>query len=103
MSPEDEAHQVVRVGMIRVSRDGPLERGQRLVVEPPIVQDLADIEVDDRAVGIERERTLEPLLCLLEIARRLLGQAQLDHRAEIIGVMSEQLLEFGDRLGEPAE
>jgi hypothetical protein len=96
---EHEAHQVVRVGVVGIELDGPLQRRQGVVVQPAIVEHLPDVEMHERAVRVELARANEPLLGFLEIAAGLLGQAELDDRAEVVRVVAEQLRELGHRLG----
>ena len=61
-----------------------MQRGERLIVEPAVVEHLADVLVHERALLVERERAIEPALRLLEIAVRLLGQAELHDRADVV-------------------
>ena len=93
---EHEAQQVVRVRVVRSELDRPLQRIERFIVEPAIVEDLADVELDDRAGGIERERSGEPPLRRLEIAAPLLREAELDDRPDVVRIEAQQLAELGD-------
>jgi hypothetical protein len=100
---EDETHQVQRVGTVRVELRRAAQRRERLLVQPAVVEDLADIEIDHRAVWIQRESALQPLLRLLEAAVQLFGKRELHHRANVVRVVLQELGELGHRLGELSE
>ena len=93
---QHERHQVVRVGIVRVERDGSLERGQRRLVQPAIVVDLAEIEVYDRRIGLLFHRAQQPFGRHLQPPAGLLGEAELDDRGHILRPVGQQLLEFRD-------
>jgi hypothetical protein len=75
---EHEREQEVRVGVVRVELDRPPERGEGLLGRALIVERLADVEVQDRAVRIDLERATEPEERIAQPAARLLGEAQLE-------------------------
>ena len=71
------------VGILGVQLHRALERRQRLVVEPAIVEDLAHVEVDDGARGVHRERALEPVLRTIEVAKVRQGKAEVGREAHL--------------------
>jgi hypothetical protein len=94
---QHEPHQIQRVGAVGIEVRRPPQRLEGLLVQALIVEQLADVEIDDRAVRIECERALEPLLRLLETSAGLLGERELHERANVIRVMLEELGELADR------
>jgi len=95
---EDEAEQIQRLVVLWIELDRALQQRQRVLVEAAVVRDLAEIEMHQRALGIDGERLLEPAARDVDVANRFLGESDLDQRAEIMRVVLEQLLEFGDRV-----
>ena len=82
---EHEADEIERIRILGRELDRAVQRGERLIVEPAVVQHLANVLVHQRALVVERERALEPALCLFEIAVRLLGEPQLHDRSHVVG------------------
>jgi len=100
---EHESHQVVRVGILRVELDRLLERLERPFVHAAIVQRLADVEVDDGALRIEREGALQVAERAVQIPVGAFGEAELDERADVVGVIPKQRLELARGVGRLAE
>ena len=101
--PQHERHQIMRVGVVGIERDRPLQRRERRLVQAAIVVDLAQVEMHDAGVGLLFRSALEPLGRHLQPATRLLGEPELNDRRDVLRLVGEQLLEFGDRLLEGAE
>ena len=88
---EHEAHQIQRVVILRVELDRPLERAQRFVVQPAVIENLAERELQQRAVGVERERALDALLRALDVAGLLFGERELQQRGDVVrGVLQQR-------------
>ncbi len=100
---QHEAHQIVGVRVVGVELDRALERYQRFLVEPPVVEHFAHVEMDERALGLELPRALEPALRAVEVAARLLGQAELHDGGDVLRVVLEQLGELEHRLAAVAQ
>src|SRR5439155_1981171 len=96
---EDEAEEVQRLVVLRIQPDGALETRERFLIETSAVRDLAEVEVHQRALRIHRQRLIEPALRHLDVADRLLREAELDQRAEIVRVILQQRLELDDGVG----
>ncbi len=93
---QHERHQVVRVRIVGIERDGALECGQRRLVQPAVVVDLAKIEVDDGGVRLFFDGPQEPLGRHFQTSAGLLGESELDDRRHVLGLVRQQLFEFGD-------
>ena len=89
----------MRFGVVGVTRDRVAERGQGRLVEAPVVQHLAVVEARHRALPVQLAGPGQPLAGEIEVAARLLGQAELEHGGDVVGIPREEGLEFGDRLG----
>ena len=96
---EHEAHEIVRVGIVRIELDGTTQRGERALAHAAIVQDLADVEVDDRTGRIEREPALQISQRLVQITIRALGESELDQRTDVGRVVSQQRSKLRDGVG----
>jgi hypothetical protein len=98
MSPSTNARRVVCVGVFRISSDRRLERRQRRLVEPPVVERLAVGKEGDRAVRIGLAGLAEPLDRGLDAASRLLRHPELHQRRRVPGIDRDQRLELVHRL-----
>ena len=63
-----------------------------------MVEHLAEREVQQRALGIERERALETRLRALDVAGLFLGQRELQQRADVARVVLQQRAKLLGRL-----
>ena len=52
---EDEADEVPRFVILRVELDRPFERGECLLGETPVIRDLAEVEMNERALRIDAQ------------------------------------------------
>jgi hypothetical protein len=88
-----EREQVVRFGVVGVLRDGGLQRHQRRLVQPAVVEGLPLIEARDGAARIELRRQGKASARGLDAAARLLGQAQVNEGRDIGRSAGKQFLE----------
>ncbi len=93
---EHEPNEIVSVRIIGGQLDRAVQRSERLIVQPSVVQHLSDVLMHERALVVELERALEPALRLFEVAVRLFREAELDDRANVVWSVLQNRVEFRD-------
>jgi hypothetical protein len=91
---EHEPHEIERVVVLGVELDRPIERSQRFLIQPAMVQHLAECELEERAVGIERERMLHAGLRPLHVAGLFLRERQLEQGADVVRLVLQEYTEL---------
>ncbi len=91
---EHEPHEIQRVVVVGIERERALQRAQRFVIQPAMVEHFAERDVQQRARGIEHQCALEVVLRFVDVAGLLLGHRELQQRADIVAVVAQNRAEF---------
>ncbi len=100
---EHEAHEIQRVVVLRIQLHRALELRERLGRQAAMVEHFAQRPVQQRALGVELERPLEERLRLLDVARLLFGERELQQRADVVRAVLQHRAKLLRGLGLLAE